>query len=204
MRVISPTLDGDVLAILARADKAFSNAEIASAVADGTKEGARRALQRLVQQGIVDSNRAGNTLMYRLNREHLAAPAIEVLANMRLRLIERLREEISNWAVAPRAAALFGSAGRGDGTASSDLDILVIRPESVDAEDEAWREQLASLAHGATRWTGNDARILEYGENELSGRNREEPVLATALSEGVELAGSLRSLRLRSVRKRGD
>ena len=100
MRVVTPTLDGDVLAILARADKAFSNGEIASAIPDASKEGVRKALRRLVEQGIVERTRAGNALMYRLNRDHLAAPAIEALANIRLRLIERLRETIAEWRMA--------------------------------------------------------------------------------------------------------
>lgn len=100
------------------------------------------------------------------------------------------------------AAALFGSAGRGDGVASSDLDVLIIRPELVDVEDEKWREQLDSLQQAATRWTGNDARVLEYGEDELSRRSRQEPVVVTALEEGIELAGSLRALRLRMSRSK--
>lgn len=202
MRVVTPTLDGDVLAILARGDRSFSNGEIASAIPDVSKEGVRKALRRLVEQGIVDSTRAGNALMYRLNRDHLAAPAIEALANLRQQLIERLRETVGDWAIAPVFATLFGSAGRGDGGASSDLDILVIRPKGVDVDDRKWREQLDSLEQAATRWTGNDARVLEYGDDELSGKRRQEPVVVTALQEGIELAGSLRSLRLRMARSK--
>lgn len=197
MRVVTPTLDGDVLAVLARGDKAFSNGEIASAIPDVSREGVRKALRRLVEQGIVDSTRTGNALMYRLNRDHLAAPAVEALASLRQQLIERLRETVGDWTIAPVAAALFGSAGRGDGAASSDLDILVIRPKNVDVEAGKWREQLESLERVATRWTGNDARVLEYGDDDLAGRYRQEPVVVTALQEGIELAGSLRSLRLR-------
>jgi predicted nucleotidyltransferase len=32
-------------------------------------------------------------------------------------------------------ASLFGSAARGDGVPESDIDLLIIRPERVDAED---------------------------------------------------------------------
>lgn len=203
MRVVTPTLDGDVLAILARVDKAFSNGEIARAIPNVSKEGVRKALGRLVRQGIVESTRSGNAYMFQLNRDHIAAPAIEALAGIRLRLIGQLRETIAGWAVPPAAAALFGSAARGDGTASSDLDILVIRRKSVQVDDERWREQLASLQHAATRWTGNDARILELGEDALSRRRRPAPVVVTALDEGIELAGSLRSLRRPAARGPG-
>jgi hypothetical protein len=53
----------------------------------------------------------------------------------------------------------------------------------------------------ASAWTGNDARVLEYGEAEARRLGRSEPVLVEAASEGVELAGSLGTLR-RATRSR--
>ena len=93
LRVVTTSLDGDVLAFLARADKAFSGREIQRGLpaGAGTQEGVRKVLRRLGDQGIVDSEKAGNAVMFRLNREHLAAPWIEALANLRLQLISQLR-----------------------------------------------------------------------------------------------------------------
>ena len=197
-RVITNSLDGDVLAFLVRADKAFSGREIQRGLPEGagTQEGVRKSLRRLREQGIVDSERAGTAVMFRLNREHLAAPWVEALANLRLQLLDQLREMIAAWDIQPAAAALFGSAAEGDATEESDLDLFIVRPNDVDAEDARWRDQLDHLQQAASRWTGNDARILEYGRNKIPARRGREPVIDAALEEGIELAGRLTDLRL--------
>lgn len=51
-------------------------------------------MQRLGDQGILLRRRAGNAVLYRLNREHLAAWAIIALASQKAELIERLRDTL--------------------------------------------------------------------------------------------------------------
>ena len=99
----------------------------------------------------------------------------------------------------PVASVLFGSAARGEAGRASDLDLLMIRPRGIDAGEEIWREQLMALSEAVNSWTGNDARVLEYGEEELA---LDEPVLDAAAAEGVELSGSLRQLLARKRRSR--
>lgn len=197
-RTVAPTLDGDVLLVLARADRALTGRAVEQA-SGGSHGGIRRALEHLVAQGVVDREPAGRAYLYRLNRDHLAAPAIEQLASLRLTLLDRLRSAIAAWPVQPAAAVLFGSAARGDMHDGSDLDLLVVRPASTPSDDPDWQAQLAGLARAATRWTGNDARILEVAEGDLA---RPEPVVTTAAAEGVELHGSLREL-LRGAERAG-
>jgi predicted nucleotidyltransferase len=196
-QVVAPTLDGDVLTLLARADRSVTGRAIEREIS-ASHGGVRRALEHLVAEGIVSRERAGRAFLYRLNRDHLAAPWIEGLAFLRLKLIERLRETISDWQLPPDASVLFGSAARGEAGTESDIDILVIRPAAVDPDDPTWREQVRALEVAVASWTGNDARVLEYGADEL---DRAEPVLETAAAEGVELYGSLRRL-LRTVGRR--
>jgi predicted nucleotidyltransferase len=153
-----------------------------------------------VAQGVVSRRAAGAAHLYRLNREHLAAPWIEGLAGLRQQLIDRLRGLIASWDETPRVALLFGSVARGRATAVSDLDVLVIRRSDCDPESDRWRVQLAELQRLATAWTGNDARVLEFGEGEVSG-SEAKSVLEDALHEGIELLGSRRTLqRLISAR----
>lgn len=159
--------------------------------------GVQRALEHLVAEGIVTREPAGRAFLYRLNRDHLAAPWIEGLASLRLELIDRLRAQIAGWEVPAAAVSLFGSTGRDEAGRQSDIDLLVIRPAEVDYDHGVWREQIGSLEQAATRWTGNDARVLEFAAGELTA---DEPVLEAAAAEGVELYGSLRRL-LRQVRR---
>jgi predicted nucleotidyltransferase len=194
LRAITPTLDGDVLTVLARADEGFSGRQIHRLLGYGSEQGVRKAVERLVGQGVVDRSQIGRANVYRLNRGHLAAPHIEGLVAMRTALLERLRAAIGEWQLVPRLALLFGSAAEGKAGPSSDLDLLLVRRAGVDGDSDAWIEQLASLEREATEWTGNDARIVEFGEQELAS-GRLEGVIEDALSNGIDLHGSRRRFR---------
>lgn len=190
---VTPTLDGDVLAALARGDIELSGRGLARHVGHGSVEGIRRAADRLVTQGTVVRRSVGGAHLYRLNREHMAAPYVEALANLRGELIERLRTTVAGWSEPAKLALLFGSVARGQASTASDLDLLVIRARGVDPDGEVWRAQLLGLQRLATGWTGNDSRIVEYGEEELAGPYP-EPLLREALQDGIELLGSRRML----------
>jgi predicted nucleotidyltransferase len=191
LQVVSPTLDGDVLTVLAGAREAFSGRRIHRLVGHGSEPGIRRAAERLVDQGIVLRRHAGRANLYQLNRQHVSAEAIELLAGARSQLIAWLREEIASWKVAPSCAALFGSVARRQADPDSDLDLLVVRPAGVAEDSTAWEDQLASLERSATEWTGNDARIVELGESELV---QARPLLENVIREGIGLYGSLSSI----------
>ncbi len=190
LRVITPTVDGDVLTALARAEAEFTPPELHRIIGSYSTEGIRKALARLVDQGIVTSHRVGNARAYRLNRAHLAAPAVEALADLKGALLSRLRTRLAAWEIAAAYAALFGSGAHGPMRAESDLDVFVVRPAEVDPDDDRWREQLASLARDVWEWTGNDLRILEYDTDEVArGRASNASVLRDIATEGIRLAG---------------
>ena len=167
LAVVTPTLDGDVLSVLARADEEFSGRRLHELVARGSENGIRRAAERLVDQGVVSSRPAGRANLYRLNRAHLAAPHIEGLAHLRRQLLEQVREVVSAWGMPPAVVMVFGSVARGEAGILSDVDLLVIRPAQVSEDLDGWREQLNLLEKVVSEWTGNDARVLEYGEADL-------------------------------------
>jgi predicted nucleotidyltransferase len=202
LAVITPTLDGDVLAALARAETEFAGREVHRAVGHSSHSGVRRCLERLVAEGIVLERPAGNALLYRLNREHLAAPYVEALATLRPQLFERLRVTIADWKIEPAIAAVFGSVARGEAGSDSDLDIFLLRPSGIEEDDSLWREQVIALEQSASAWTGNDTRTLEYSESELARLRREEPVIGEIFSDGIVLAGDLRKLRPMTTRRR--
>jgi len=186
--VVSPTLDGDVLVVLAGAEEEFSGRRLHRLVGHGSEPGVRKAVERLVDQGIVLRRRAGRANLYRLNRQHVSAEAIELLVGARSQLIAWLEEAIASWGIVPCCAVLFGSVARGQARADSDLDLLVVRPSLVHEEDATWQSQLGSLQRSATEWTGNDARIVELGEGELEQAG---PLLSEVVREGIALFGSL-------------
>lgn len=185
LATVTPTLDGDVLAVLAQHETIFTTGQLHRVLGQFSEDGIRKVLMRLTRQGIVLANRVGNAYAYELNREHIAAAPIIALAHARSTLLERLEAQLAAWQPAPVYAAVFGSVARGDMTADSDIDLLLVRPDEVD--EDAWEEQVAALAVQLTRWTGNDTRPLQYAVREVGDH---EPVLRDVLRDGLTVAGT--------------
>ena len=140
---VCPTLDGPVLSVLAGFCRdPLSARDVARLVSRGSWSGVRKTLHRLAEQGVVRREEAGNVQLYTLNREHLAAPSIERLADLRGELIRRLTDSVHAWTISPRHASIFGSAARGDGDLESDVDLFVVRPAKINAENATWRQRL--------------------------------------------------------------
>jgi predicted nucleotidyltransferase len=187
LATVTPTLDGDVLAVLASHDVTFTTGQVHRILTQHSEEGIRKVLRRLAGQGVVLSERIGNAFAYRFNRDHIAAPYIVGLARMHETFLARLEELLESWSIPPVYAAMFGSAARGQMTDSSDIDLLLVRPGSgVLAE---WEGQVNDLATTVTRWLGNDVRVLEFTEDEIAARGRDEPVLDEVSRDGITLAG---------------
>jgi hypothetical protein len=109
-------------------------------------------------------------------------------------VFNRLREAIEGWERAPVLVVVFGSVARREAAPESDLDLLVIRPADCEPDEPLWQEQISTLQTHAGALTGNDARILEFGAQELTdGEPRQ--VLTDAARDGIELYGTLRMLR---------
>lgn len=194
--VIASSVSVDVLAVLARADAVFTPPEVHKVVGEHSEDGVRKALRTLDRQGIVLSERSGQAVRYQLNRQHLAAPHIVALASLRQTLIDRLRDVIDGWSLPCTYASLFGSAARGDMGVESDIDLFVVRPTEVDAEDPQWNDQVDSLEARTRAWTGNDVRTLQQDAAEVrDGLRLGLRVLADIREQGVRLGGSPNVLR---------
>lgn len=200
--LVTPTLDGGVLAVLARADARFTPGQVQKLMGRGALVGIRKVLDRMAAQGIVQAERTPNAVLYSLNWEHVGAKWVIGLATLRDQILDRLSGALEEFPIRPTYAALFGSAARGEMRSESDLDLFIVRPRRVDSENQRWQRSLVDLSLAATRWTGNDLRVLEYGEAELSRRARSsEPVLAAVLEEGIPLVGDPAWLRERVKRR---
>lgn len=188
---ICPTLDSGVLSVLAGTTRPLTGREIARLLGRRSHSGVLDALNRLAEHGVVDREEAGRALLFTLNREHLAAPAVDVLARMRSELLTRLRGAVDSWEVAPVHVSMFGSAARGEGDASSDIDLFIVRPKGVEGEEPRWRGQLDHLARQVERWTGNRAGIAEASEEEIARlRGEEPPIVAELRSDAITIAGT--------------
>jgi predicted nucleotidyltransferase len=193
-RSVVATLDGAVLAVLASAGRPLTVGQVARQAARGSEIGIRRTMARLVEQGIVRATVMGRNTVHELNRDHIAAPIAQALADLRPALWQRLRDELDSWQVPPSYACVFGSAARGDGNTGSDIDLFLVRPplhpeEELPPEaEQQWEEQVDRMRDLVQAWTGNPLQVVE-----LSGQQWQNPspaqkrLLAEIERDAVEL-----------------
>jgi predicted nucleotidyltransferase len=121
-----------------------------------------------------------------LNRDHLAAGAIEALVGLRASLFERIAGAVGDWVPQPQLVGVFGSAARRDGDADSDIDIdIVVVTDSPEVEERA-----GELAQPVESWTGNACHVVTASTSDLRRmRRHKEPVLANWERDMVVIAG---------------
>ena len=176
---------------LAGTTRPLTGREVSRLVRRGSQAGVNRALHRLAEQGIVAQQQAGRALLFTLNREHLAAPIVLALRDLREELVKRLRRAIGTWKVVPGHASIFGSAARGDGDASSDIDLFLVRPKSVKGEHTQWRAQVDALSESVLSWTGNRLGVSEVSFADVRQLRKRRPAIVKDLErDGIHLAGN--------------
>lgn len=200
---VTPTLDGDVLAVLATAEVTFTIPQIQRMLTTASGEGIRKVLTRLTTQGVVLHDQVGRTHTYRLNSEHLAAGPIMALSRLTATFLDRLEEHLKGWGAELAYAAVFGSAATGRMTLDSDIDLFLVHDSGTDRSDDLrWEERVTELARSVTAWTGNDCRIVEYTTGELiTAAVAAEPLLDDISKQGLTVAGT-RSWLNRQLRGR--
>jgi predicted nucleotidyltransferase len=197
LRFVPTALELTIIGTLRGTNRGLTGRDIAR-ILDKPQRSVSRSLLRLTESGIARTEEAGRALLYRLNREHLAVQPIEQLLDLPAEFQNRLRDQIETWEVRPVHASIFGSLARGDDEASSDIDVLIVRPRQVDVDDEMWRNQLSELRDRVLLWTGRELGVSEVGEGELTRLRRERPPVVDDLSrDAITLYGQPAATLLR-------
>ena len=165
VRSVIHSMAGPVLVVRAGSTATSSLANVHGQVPGASKSGVRLTLLRLVEEGVVLQVPGG----YILNREHLAAPAVVLLAGMRSELLRRIRMLVDEWEEEPLLVAAFGSFARRDGDTESDIDLLLVtKAKNAD-------EQAGELSERVRAWTGNQCHVMALTHTDISRlrRNKE-------------------------------
>jgi predicted nucleotidyltransferase len=216
-RAVTATLDGAVLAVLAAAGRPLTVGQVAEQAARGSEIGVRRSLARLVEQGTVRATVMGRNTVHELNRDHVAAEVAVLLSGLRNVLWQRLRDALVTWRPSPLFACVFGSAARGDGDESSDIDLLLVHPpfpgekkpgrmspslrsQITDAlgqfavssaepdAAERWAGQIDRLREQVEAWTGNALQVVDLSFHDWRHpAEQHRRLLAEIDRDGVEL-----------------
>jgi predicted nucleotidyltransferase len=188
---VCPTLDGDVLRVLAGTSLGLTGREVAALAGRRSHSGVLDALHRLTEHGLVTRVQLNRAYLFALNRNHVAADAVKLLMDLRSELLGRIRSAIADWKIAPVHASVFGSTARGDGDVNSDIDLLIVRPSRIAQDELSWQEQMDTLRKEIEGWTGNRAAIADVSEAELAQLVEDErPIIAELRSDAIVVGGS--------------
>jgi hypothetical protein len=196
--VLAPGLTLPLLRALASRATGATAEQLRQAAGVGTPAGVRRALERLAAHGLVHDTPIGQRgTLYQLNRDHLLYPAAQALLSAEQALPRLLGQAVSAWALPPLCAALYGSAARRDGGLDSDIDVLLIPPETLtDDESVVWEDQVHQLRHLVASWTGNPLQALVRTRAQLAELVQAgEPIIDEWYRDAVTVHGpNLRTL----------
>lgn len=153
-----------------------------------TRPTVQEALRHLEAAGVVVATNRPPAVLYELNRDHVAAKAVGELADLRGALWARIVAEIEGWSSKPIGGYLFGSAARGEATAESDIDLLLVYADAGDGS-QAEPDQ-ARLAQGLTAWSGNRSQVIDMTMSQLAAADRDgQPLIAELQRDAVALHG---------------
>jgi predicted nucleotidyltransferase len=187
---VCPTLDGDVLRVLAGTTLGLTGREVAAMAGRRSHSGVLDSLHRLTKHGLVKRVPLNRAYLFALNGDHVAAEAVRLLMDLRPKLFHLIRGAIAEWLIAPVHASVFGSTARGDGDVESDIDVLIVRPPHVAQDEPRWQAQVDALGEKIEAWTGNLANIVERSEAELAElREQERPIVAELYSDAIVVGG---------------
>lgn len=180
----------EAIRVLARTTRPLTGRDVARLARGRSHSAIQRALNRLAASGVVSADEAGRSILYVLNRDHVAVDPALALLGLREELLDRIASAVRAWSPAPEHVSVYGSTARGEGDEASDVDLFIVRPDGVDEESGRWRDQIAELERAVRAWSGNSAAISEVGQEELQRLRRDRPAVVVELeAEAVTLYG---------------
>ncbi|MFI5266176.1 MAG: nucleotidyltransferase domain-containing protein [Chloroflexota bacterium] len=189
VETVIPGVQGRILGVLTRTETELTMRTVAR-LAEVSPNRATTVLHRLVELGLVERRDVGTSALVRLIRDNEASRIVSELAQLPSGVIKRLADAAIRITPPPVSITLFGSFARGQAREDSDIDVLVVRPDSVAADHADWIGTLGHWADLAARVAGNPVNLIVASQGELPLlAKRQRSVWARAARDGVTLLG---------------
>ena len=165
VEAVIPGTQGRVLAVLAETT-ADLNLRAVARLASVSPAQASRVLPGLVELGLVDRREVPPSSLFRLNRRNVAAALVVELSRSREIALQEMRAAALELPVSPASVIVFGSFARRDADRNSDIDAVIVRPDTIDEDDDAWTAGIEQWRQHARAITGNPVEVIEIGRAE--------------------------------------
>lgn len=191
---LTTAVEAATLRVLARSDAGFSGRQIHTLAGVGSTSSVHRALQNLVSIGVVTAESRPPSIIYRVNRDHVLWPVVELGLGARQRAFKRIGEFFDENvpdeapSEARMTAVLYGSVARRESGADSDVDLFLVFPDDFDPDSRA--DFVYRLVEHVERVTGNEAQVFSVDRSEYRRRLvDDDPLLMNVLRDGIHLFG---------------
>jgi len=178
-----------VLGVLARTETELTMRTVAH-LANVSATRAATVLNQLMRLGMVTRREAGSAALVSLVRDNEAAQAVLFLAGLRESALEHIGALAHEIHPTPTSLVVFGSFALGRAEQESDIDVLVVRPAEMAADDDAWTDSLGTWQDAARRVVGNPLNLIEVGAEEMASlQSRPGSVWQDVARDGILLVG---------------
>lgn len=189
VQAVIPGAQGRVLAVLAETTAELNLSTLAR-LADVSVAQASRVLPGLVELGLVERREVRPSSLFRLVRENVAAQAVINLARSRDAALGRIGAAADSLPLSPVSIIVFGSFARGEADEQSDVDAIVVRPDDVADDDDAWASAVERWRNEARAITGNRVEVLEVSYAEVRTRLASDTTLwRGVIRDGIAVHG---------------
>lgn len=180
VQALIPGAQGRILTVLAETTAELNLRTIARLSGVSLAQ-TSRIMPGLVELGIVERRDVPPAALFRLVEDHIASRAVLAVARARTTVLQELGSTAAKLSPAPTSVIVFGSFAQGTARAGSDIDIVVVRPDSVDDDDRNWHADLEGWRRQGRRLTGNPIEVVEVAASEASRLLRSRRPLWSAI-----------------------
>jgi predicted nucleotidyltransferase len=129
---------------------------------------ASRVLPDLVELGMIERREVPPSSLFRIVPEHVATQALLILASARRNVMAEMGRLAGALNPAPESVIVFGSFARGDDDTESDIDVVVVRPVDIDADDHAWLNSIEKWKADVEQLAGSTIEIIDIDAGEIA------------------------------------
>lgn len=179
--------DAAILRVLATQGRSVSGREVAR-LSGHNQSSTRRALARWETVGLVHGDAHAHATLFSLNRQHVLWEPIERILASPARVEQAIAEMVHERTHARGTVALYGSVARGDSGPDSDIDLVLVAADDMDAEEvDRLRDDLTEAVESLT---GNTVQIVEISRAQLQRMARDQdPLVESWRTESRTLSG---------------
>ncbi len=190
VETLIPGAQGRVLAVLARIT-AELNLRTVARLAGVSPAQASRVLPGLVESGVVERREVPPSSLFRLNRSNVVAEAVIRLAESHDIALERIGAAAAELERPPASVIVFGSFARRTADGQSDIDVVVVRPDGIDEDDDAWGDGIEQWREDVHAITGNPVEMIETDRAEAAERlASKRPLWRDIARDGIVVHGA--------------